>query len=225
LILLYYCPMPEHAFIFDLNGTMVDDMAYHVQAWYRIFREQGATISLERMRQECYEKNNEVIERIMPGRFNDIEKSKLSFEKEKEYRRKFKPFLSLVPGLKEFLEKAYTHKIPMAIGSAAIMPNVDFILDNLGIRNYFSAVVSADEVLYSKPDPETYIKCATLLNVNPDRCIVFEDAPRGVESAQNAGMKSVVVTLWHRPEEFLQYTNILAFISNFTDKKLAKLIN
>ena len=64
------------AFLFDLNGTMINDMPYHISAWHRIMNELGANISLERMKEECYGKNHEVIERIFPGRFTDGEKQK-----------------------------------------------------------------------------------------------------------------------------------------------------
>lgn len=216
--------MSYEAFLFDLNGTMVDDMTYHVQAWHRIFNELGANITLQRMKEECYGKNQEVIERILPGRFSEEEKERMSIEKEKEYQRKFKPHLSLLPGLKEFLEKAYRHKIRMAIGSAAIMFNIDFVLDNLTIRHYFQALVSADDVLKSKPDPETYLQCAVRLGVEPENCIVFEDAPKGVESALNAGMRSVVLTILHEQHEFSKYPNIIAFIKDYKDSQLINLL-
>src|SRR4030095_2139165 len=107
------------AFIFDLNGTMINDMDYHVKAWHRIFNQLGANISLERMKEECYGKNYEVIERVMPGRFSDKEKEKMSYSKEEQYQREFRPFLKLLPGLDEFLDQAKRENIPMAIGSAA----------------------------------------------------------------------------------------------------------
>lgn len=202
-------------FIFDLNGTMINDMDYHVKAWHRIFNGLGANISLERMKEECYGKNFEVIERVMPGKFSDKEKERMSYSKEKEYQREFRPFLRLLPGLDEFLVKAKQANIPMAIGSAAITFNVDFVLDGLNIRDFFSAIVSADDVSKSKPDPETFLKCAMQLGVPPGDCIVFEDAPKGVEAALNAGMKCVVITLLHESHEFSRYPNVLKFVNDF----------
>ena len=108
----------------------------------------------------------------------------------------------------------------MAIGSAAIMFNIDFALDGLDLRKYFPVIISADDVKKSKPDPETYVKCAEALNVEPKDCIVFEDAPKGVESAQNAGMRSVVLTTLHEQHEFDQYKNIVAFGKDYKDKNL-----
>src|SRR5215510_15748108 len=212
--------MNYKAFLFDLNGTMIDDMQYHVRAWHRIFNELGANISIERMKQESYGKNHEVIERVMPGRFSEEEKTKMSFAKEKQYQKEFKPHLKLIDGLDVFLEKAYQQNIKMAIGSAAIMFNIDFVLDGLDLRKYFSVIVSADDVSHSKPDPETYIKCAEALNVSPKDCIVFEDAPKGVESAQNAEMRSIVLTILHEQHEFDKYKNIVAFGKDYKDKSL-----
>ena len=74
----------------------------------------------------------------------------------------------------------------MAIGSAAPLFNVDFVLDNLNIRDYFQAVVSGVDVVESKPYPEVFLKAAKRLGVEPSSCIVFEDAPKGVEAAANA---------------------------------------
>jgi len=112
----------------------------------------------------------------------------------------------------------------MAIGSAAIMFNIDFVLDNLDLRSYFNAIVSADEVKISKPDPETYISCAELLGVAAADCIVFEDSPKGVESALRAGMKAVVITTLHEPHEFQQFPNVLMCIEDYTQIKVAGLI-
>ncbi len=207
--------MKYKAFLFDLNGTMIDDMDYHIKAWHRILNELGAAISLERTREECYGKNYELLERIFPGRFSNEEKYIMSIEKEKQYQREFRPNLKLIAGLDGFLKKSYEKGIKMAIGSAAIMFNIDFVLDGLNIRHYFDALVSADNVQHSKPDPETYLKCAELLNIAPGECLVFEDAPKGVESALRAGMDSVVLTTMHSKEEFDQ-PNIVAFASDYS---------
>ena len=137
-------------------------------------------------------------------------------EKELRYQAAFKPHLKLIDGLAEFLENAHLQGIKMAIGSAAIPFNIDFVLDNLNIRKYFPVVVSANDVMLSKPHPETFTKGAELLNVEYAKCLVFEDAPKGIEAAQNAGMQSIAITTLHQSEDFSQYTNILKFIKDYT---------
>lgn len=216
--------MNYKAFLFDLNGTMIDDMNYHISAWHRILNELGANLTLERVKEECYGKNHELLERIFPGRFSEAEKNEMSIQKEKQYQKDFFPHLKLINGLDKFLAAAHKKGIRMAIGSAAIMFNIDFVLDNLGIRNYFQSLVSADDVTISKPDPETYQKCAAQLGVNPADCIVFEDAPKGVESAANAGMNCVVLTTMHTKEEFNMYKNVLAITADFINPVLYSLL-
>lgn len=213
----------EKAFLFDLNGTIIDDMSFHVKAWHRIVNELGANLSMEQVKTECYGKNHDLLDRIFPGRFTMEEKDRMSFEKEKQYQQEFRPHLKLINGLDEFLKKAKEHHIKMAIGSAAIMFNIDFILDGLHIRHYFDAIVSADDVEFSKPHPETFIKCADKLNISYQDCIVFEDAPKGVEAAANAGMRSMVLTIMHTADEFQQYDNIIAFAEDFTSPVFSNL--
>jgi beta-phosphoglucomutase family hydrolase len=214
----------EKAFLFDLNGTMIDDMPYHIKAWHRILNNLGANISLERMKEECYGKNEELLERMFPGRFSDDEKKTMSFEKEKSYQTQYKPHLALLPGLDVFLETASQSKIKMAIGSAAIMFNIDFVIDNLNLRHLFSAIVSADNVVNSKPDPETYLSCASILKHKPADCIVFEDSTKGVESALRAGMKAVAITTLHSELEFEPYNNVLFCIKDYVDTRLQHLL-
>lgn len=214
----------KKALLFDLNGTMIDDMQYHIRAWHRIINELGFDISLERTKEECYGKNDELLERIFPGRFSAEEIKRMSFEKEAAYQNEYKPHLALLPGLADFLQMSKAGNIPMAIGSAAIMYNIDFVLDGLAIRSYFDAIISADHVVKSKPDPETYLACAALLGVNPQDCIVFEDSTKGVLSALNANMKAVAITSLHHPEEFTEFPNVLMCIEDYTDPKVIELL-
>ena len=212
-------------FIFDLNGTMINDMKFHIDAWFRIVNGLGANLNYQQVKAECYGKNGEVLERIFPGRFSDEEKDKISIDKETKYQQEFRPFLKLIDGLDTLLQQAKEHNVPMAIGSAAIMFNIDFVLDGLDLRNYFGAIISADDVIKSKPDPETFLKCAEGLSIAPENCIVFEDAPKGVEAAANAGMQSVVLTTMHTADEFSQYKNIIRFIPDYSGILLSSLIN
>lgn len=216
--------MHYKAFLFDLNGTMINDMAYHIKAWHGILNELGAGISMERMKEECYGKNHELLERIFPGRFTLEEKNWMSLEKEKQYQKDFRPHLQLINGLDDFLKRSHKAGIKMAIGSAAIMFNVNFVIDGLNIRHYFDALVSADEVSNSKPDEETWLTCANKLGFPAKECLVFEDAPKGVESAQHAGMDCVVITTMHDKKDFTGYNNVLSFINDYNNLKPLALV-
>ena len=207
--------MKYKAFLFDLNGTMINDMPYHIKAWRRILNELGAGVSLQKVKEECYGKNQELVERIFPGRFTQKEKDRMGMEKETQYQVEFKPHLQLINGLDTVLKKSMEAGIKMAIGSAAILSNINFVIDGLHIRHYFNAIISADDVQHSKPDPETFKKCADELGIEAKDCLVFEDAPKGVESAMNAGMDCIVITTLHQSEEFDKYNNIVSFIKDY----------
>jgi beta-phosphoglucomutase len=215
------------AFIFDLNGTMINDMEYHTTAWRRLLNDElGGSFTWDEVKQQMYGKNPEVLVRMFgPERFTLDEMNQLSLEKEKRYQQEFLPHLKLLPGLSEFLESARQKNIPMAIGSAAIPFNIDYVLDNLNIRHYFKTIVSADDVIISKPHPETYLKVAGRLQVPPADCIVFEDVPKGAQSAENAGMHAVVITTTHQQEEFAELKNVLHFSDDFTGEFFDNLVN
>ena len=210
--------MADYAFIFDLNGTMIDDMEYHAKAWSDILNiDLDAALTLDQVRAEMYGKNVELLDRVFGKNYFSPEKEQqISIEKERRYQEAFRPHLSLIKGLDQFLKKTEASRISMAVGTAAIPINIDFVLDGLNIRHYFKAIVSADDVIKSKPDPEAFTKCAELLHVRPENCIVFEDAPKGVEAAENAGMSCVVITTMHPQEEFKNYKNIISFIEDYT---------
>ena len=206
------------AFIFDLNGTMINDMEYHTKAWQNLLNDElGGNFTWAEVKEQMYGKNPEVLVRMFgPERFTLEEMNKLSYAKEERYQQEYLPKLALLPGLHEFLEKAYIKGIPMAIGSAAIPFNIDFVLDNLNIRHYFKAIVSAEDVVLSKPHPETYLKVAQQLNITPIDCLVFEDVPKGAEAALNAGMQTVVLTTTHEAYEFEKLPNVNHFSADFT---------
>lgn len=213
------------AFLFDLNGTMINDMGFHLKVWNKILNEDlNAGLTLDQVKQQMYGKNHELLDRVFgKGTLSEEIIELYSQRKEELYQELYRPHLALVPGLGELFEAARESGINMAIGSAANRFNIDFVLDNLNIRSYFNAIVSAEDVIESKPNPEVFLKGANLLEMEPESCIVFEDVPKGAEAALNAGMKVIIVTTTHTEEEFTQYPNVLFFISDYSDPRLAEL--
>ena len=207
------------AFLFDLNGTVIDDMHYHAEAWFDILNNDlQAGLTWDEVKVEMYGKNAELLIRIFGEDFFTQDRmNELSLEKEKRYQTAYLPKLALIDGLQQFLDSAKAAHIPMAIGSAAIPFNIDFVLDKLHLRPYFPVVISAEEVQISKPHPDTFLMCAKALNVDPKDCIDFEDVPKGVESALNAGMRTFVLTTTHPQEDFEQYNNIIGFGKDYND--------
>src|SRR5690606_29477161 len=116
------------AFLFDLNGTMIDDMDFHLRVWHHVLtKELGSSLTLEEVRGHMYGKNHELLVRVFgEDHFSPQEMDAISQRKEEQYQELFKPHLKLLPGLTEFLEKAKQKDIRMAIGSAAIPFNINF---------------------------------------------------------------------------------------------------
>lgn len=218
--------MKSKAFLFDLNGTMINDMGFHLEVWNKILNEDlKAGLTLDQVKQQMYGKNHELLDRVFgKGILSEETISTHSQRKEELYQELYKPHLALIPGLDNLLEAAAQNGISMAIGSAANRFNIDFVLDNLNLRSYFGAIVSAEDVIESKPNPEVFLKGAALLGVAPESCIVFEDVPKGAEAALNAGMKVIIITTTHSEEEFIHYPNVLFFISDYNDPRLKQLL-
>jgi beta-phosphoglucomutase len=217
--------MPRYsAFIFDMNGTMINDMHYHEQAWYHVFVNQlKAQLTPEQVKHHLYGATTEIFERVFGvGKFSHEEIEAISLEKESRYRADFLPHLKLMDGLHSFLDKAKSKNISLAIGTAAPIANVDFVLDNLSLRSYFPVVIGPEDVAYSKPHPEVFLKAASQLGIPAKNCIVFEDSPKGIEAAARAGMKAIGITSYHTADE-LKNENVLFTLDDYTHISLNQL--
>jgi HAD superfamily hydrolase (TIGR01509 family) len=217
--------MASKAFLFDMNGTMINDMHYHEKAWFDILNEDlKANMTMADTKKHMYGKNEELFVRVFgEGTFTQQQMDAFSMKKEKRYQEAFLPHLKLIAGLDQFLEKAHEQNIAMAIGTAASPFNVNYLLDNIPVKKYFGAIITADDVPTSKPNPEVFLKCADELGVTYGNCIVFEDSPKGVEAAMNAGMKAVVIKTYHEEHEFSHLDNVLLFVDDYQDEKLSSL--
>jgi beta-phosphoglucomutase len=205
------------AFIFDMDGTMFDNMQFHLQAWEKIVGELGSDLKGEKLFKELYGRNTEVLDRIFGNeRFSEEQKQNISKKKDEYFREFYGPHLQLIPGLHEFLHNSREQGVLLGIGTAGLIENIAFALDTLNIRDLFSAIVCEGDVKTSKPDPETFTKAAKQLGVDLFDSIVFEDVPKGVEAADNAGMKAVVILTSHKKEDFSEYKNVLRIVKDYT---------
>lgn len=201
--------------IFDMDGTMVDNMMIHHRAWQHKLRDLGLDMSLAEVKEQIHGINEEILKRIFGDRFTPEEHRQIAWEKEATYREIFRPDLKLIDGLPTFLDHIQATGLPMAIGTAAPPENADFVVDHLKLRDYFSGVFHAKSVTMGKPDPEIFEKAAASMNLSVADCLVFEDSVTGAEAAHRAGATSVIVTTTHAREEFAKYDNILQFIDHY----------
>lgn len=204
------------ALIFDMDGTMIDNMMVHHRAWQRKLKNLGLDLTIEEVMRDIHGVNDEIIKRLFGDRFTDAEVKQIAWDKEAEYRNIYAENAVLVPGLKDFLKKAKTLGIPMGIGTAAPGENVDFIMDTLNLHDYFSIVIHADHVEKGKPNPEVFEKVASGLDIPLPDCLIFEDSPTGAEAAQNGDSQSIIFTSTHKQEDFNEIGAIAAFLPDFT---------
>lgn len=209
--------MGPKGIIFDMDGTMVDNMMTHHRAWQVKLKSLGLDMPIEEIKEKVHGVNIEILERLFGDRFSLEERWQISNEKEEEYRRIFLENLKPVEGLIPFLDALQAANIPMAVGSAAPPENVEFVLNNLPLRPYLKGAFHAKSVTKGKPDPEIFEVAAASMEVALEDCLVFEDSITGAETALRAGCKAIILTTTHTAEEFQHFPHILKFTADFTD--------
>jgi beta-phosphoglucomutase len=212
------------AFIFDMDGTLVDNMKFHTQAWCNFFSELGIEMTEDEVHRCTSGTLQEIIRRICGNHLSDDEVAALGERKELFYRQMYRPHLKLIDGLKPFLDEARKLGILMAVATSAGQRNIDFVLNGLGIKPYFSALVGGDDVEFGKPHPETFLKASQRLDRPPEQCIVFEDTIAGIEAAQNAGMRAIAITTMLPAQSFVGLPVVQQLIEDYTSLNPASLV-
>lgn len=193
------------AVVFDMDGTLVDNMHMHQRAWREFLLRYGID-----MTEEDFHRNNmgtirEVVANFFPHIRDDEELMRLGLEKEAHYQDIYRGSVQAIAGLRDFLSRLQAAGIPMALASAAHQGNIDFTLEALGIGGFFTAVTGSDEVPLGKPDPAVYIRSTEKLGVPPSSCMAFEDSFSGIRAALAAGMKVVAMATTHTREELSDF--------------------
>lgn len=182
------------AFIFDMDGTLVDNMPYHTQAWLQFFTELGIEMSATGLEELMGAHTTPVLLRqVLGGPVSEAQLQTYSERKEAIYRALYRPHLQPVRGLLPFLAEVQRLGIPLALATSAGRRNIEFVLGGIGLRYTFDIVVSGDDVPQGKAGPEIFDTAARELAIPPSRCLVFEDSSPGIRAAGLAGMRVVLV--------------------------------
>lgn len=191
--------------IFDMDGVLVNNMSVHFRAFaamaerYNLTAEQGVDFSHLNGRG-----NDDIINALFPPHIvaeKGVEA--LAQEKEALYREIYAPTIAPVAGLRELLQGLRERGLRCAVGSSGPRVNVDFVLEKCDIEPFFEVRISGDMVTRCKPDPEIFLTAASRLGLQPEECLVFEDANSGIAAAKAAGMKVIALTTTHRAEQLI----------------------
>lgn len=204
------------AALFDLDGTLIDNMGFHRRAWVTFCERHGIVADPKRHEHEfAGKKNSEILSVLLGREVAGDELDALANEKEGLYREIYAPHMRWIPGAVEIIHRIRESGTKCAIASAAPPSNRQFFLDALDAHALFDAVIGGERVTRGKPSPDIFLLAAEAVGVAPADCVVFEDAVNGVIGAKTAGMRCVGITTADSAEN-LRHAGADAIISDFT---------
>ena len=209
--------MPVRAFIFDMDGTMIDSMKHHAQSWEVFAQHHGLAIGIDDLMARTTGRTGaECMRELFQREIGEEEARSLVAQKEGIYRELFAPVFAEVGGFSAFSARAHDSGLRVGVGTAGDRHNIAFAMGHLALQPAPHAVVGGDEGLRGKPEPDIFLEAARRLGVAPAACVVFEDAPFGIEAARRAGMRAVGVCTTHAPEQ-LAGPHVLAHIRTYDE--------
>ena len=216
-------PANAKALLFDLDGTLIDSMPHHHNAWVRWHERRGWVIDGERFFAETAGRSNaEILADMLPA-LSVAEHTAMADEKEALYREQASVSLALIGGAAEFVTAAHRAGFKLAVCTASTPQNMALAFERHGIDAWVETVVSPADGLRGKPHPDIFLEAANRLGVQPVDCIVFEDAPLGIEAARRAGMRAVALTTTMPADAFTGFDNVLTIVPSFVSVQLPHL--
>jgi beta-phosphoglucomutase len=213
------------AALFDIDGTLMDNNEYHKMAWMQYLEGQGREMSDEEFKKNVSGRTNlDAVQRIYGKEMSDEEASKYYLAKEEIYRKLYRPYISPIHGLLEFLKDLHDHGIVMAIATSGIQVNIDFMFEHIPIKQYFKEVIQSKDITKGKPDPEIFIKAAQAVGFPPENCVVFEDSLAGVKAAKKAGIKVVALTTSEEKKDLKKADLVIKNYNEINYEKLVSMI-
>ena len=187
------------AVLWDMDGTLLDSAEYHWLSWRDTMAAEKADFSYEYFIKTFGQRNDTILRDLFGPGLPPAEVDRIAAAKEALYRKLVRERgVRPLPGVERWLRRLRETGWRQAVASSAPRLNVDAILAALGIAQLFDAVTSAEDVTRGKPDPQVFLTAAARLGVAPDRCVVVEDAPAGVEGARRGGMRAIGVRSSHK---------------------------
>ncbi|MGJ7543117.1 HAD family hydrolase [Variovorax sp. LT1R16] len=212
------------ALIFDMDGTMVDSMPWHAKAWIEFARRRGLALDVpDLMRRTTGRNAFECACELMEREVSAAESDEITHEKETIYRELFGAVFAEVAGFGAFAKAAAARGLKVAVGTAGDRHNVAFVMERLRMDPLPLTIVGGDEGFTGKPTPAIFLEAARRIGVEPAHCIVFEDAPFGIEAARRAGMRAVAVCTTHSAAE-LAGPHVIAAVRDYEELALSNFL-
>ena len=209
------------AVIFDMDGVICHTNPFHSIAFKQFFAIRNLNPTEEEFKSHMYGKNNGyILSHFLQRRIEGEELALLEFEKESLFRAIYKTNVQAIDGYLDFLAELHGGGLSVAVATSAPRANLELILGSLGIKESMKSLLASEDVSKHKPDPEVYLKTAANLNLEPGRCLVFEDSYSGILAGLNAGMKVVGVLTSHTKEE-LPVCDL--YINDYSELDLAQI--
>jgi HAD superfamily hydrolase (TIGR01509 family) len=206
------------AIIFDMDGVLVDSSPFHLRKWNGFLHRHGIQIDQQELPGIVLgPANDKIFRRFLGEQLTREQISVLSEELDAIFREEIGPNPPALPGVKRLIEEIHAQGIVMAVASAAIASNVKFLIDALGLRDYFGVILAVDATFNPKPHPEIYLMTAQKLGVDPAECAVFEDSYVGIEAAKRAGMKCIAIASTFKEEDLRRETHADLIFPSFED--------
>lgn len=211
------------AVVFDWDGVVVDSSAHHERSWEVLAARRGLPLPADHFKRGFGKKNNAIIPDLGWAK-DPADVDALAHEKEEIYRSLVgKAGIEPLPGVRPLLVALRDKAIPCAIASSTERANLDLPLDLMGLREFFAAIVSGDDVVHGKPDPAIFLLASERLGLAPSDCVVIEDALVGIEAAKRAGMPVMAVATTNPIEALGSADSAVRSMADVTPERLAAL--
>jgi HAD superfamily hydrolase (TIGR01509 family) len=188
---------PRWGALFDWDGVLVDSKALHQAAWDQVGKEFGYPHGPDDFRRHFGSQNRRAIAEILRWTSDRGLVERISVRKEMIYRERLGTADIWMPGSPAFVELLAARGVPCAVVSSSPRANIDVVFGQGALRGHFQAVITADETRLGKPHPEGFLLAAARLGLAPERCVVFEDAPAGIQAGLAGGMRVVALSTTH----------------------------
>ena len=212
------------AVIWDMDGVIADTAPYHLKAWQETFQKRGVKFTEEDFKRRFGQRNDTIIRVTLGESISPSEIDVIASEKEENYRQRVRHNIRPLPGAIKLIKSLKKHGFGVALASSAPVENIQLIMRGLGIEDYFQAIVSGREVKEGKPSPQGFLLAAQKLGVEPENCIVIEDAPAGVTAAKKAGMYCMAVTNSHPRNHLMEADLIVDTLEKVSGNNLEGLL-